>query len=141
MVPLNKKIIGKECLNVISKMPENVKVNYCGYLDNNLLKKIMGKYDLFFFPTLSENFGHVIAEALSENCHVLISDNTPWNDINLQKFGRAFSLNNKEKFVDYIEQIASLSEQEIQQQRIYIKPYWDEHFNLESLKKKLHFYV
>jgi glycosyltransferase involved in cell wall biosynthesis len=33
------------------------------------------------FPTLGENFGHVIAESLSASCPVICSDQTPWNDV------------------------------------------------------------
>lgn len=134
--PIEKEEYWNECKNVISGMPENVKVNYCGYLENDDLQRVMGKYDLFFFPTLSENFGHVIAEAISEKCNVLLSDNTPWNDINNQTFGRAFSLSQKEKFCDYIEQIASLSEDDIQQQRSHISTYWTKHFDFELLKRE-----
>lgn len=134
--PIEKEEYWIECENVISRMPENVKVNYCGYLENDDLQSVMGKYDLFFFPTLSENFGHVIAEAISEKCNVLLSDNTPWNDVNDQMFGRAFSLSQKEMFVNYIEQIALLSEDDIQQQRSHILTYWNEHFNFEELKKR-----
>ena len=32
------------------------------------------------FPTAGENFGHVIAEALSESCPVMCSDATPWTE-------------------------------------------------------------
>ena len=35
-------------------------------------------HDLFVFPTLGENFGHVIYESLMCGTPVLVSDNTPW---------------------------------------------------------------
>jgi len=35
-------------------------------------------YDFAIFPTLGENFGHAIAEALHADCPVLIFDRTPW---------------------------------------------------------------
>jgi glycosyltransferase involved in cell wall biosynthesis len=35
-------------------------------------------YDLFAFPTLGENFGHVIFESLRVGTPVLLSDRTPW---------------------------------------------------------------
>jgi glycosyltransferase involved in cell wall biosynthesis len=37
--------------------------------------------DAFVFPTAGENFGHVIAEALSMACPVVASDYTPWSPI------------------------------------------------------------
>lgn len=133
--PVEKEDYWEECKTMISKLPENVEVRYCGYLESDRLQTIMGKYDLFFFPTLSENFGHVIAEALSEKCNVLLSNNTPWNDVNNQTFGRAYPLEQKEAFCSFIEQIAQLSEDEIQRQRDSIPVYWAEHFDFELLKK------
>ena len=41
----------------------------------------MAANDLFFLPTRGENFGHVIAEALSVGTPVLISDQTPWRKL------------------------------------------------------------
>ena len=38
----------------------------------------MGEADLMVLPTASENFGHVIAEALSGSCPVMCSQYTPW---------------------------------------------------------------
>jgi glycosyltransferase involved in cell wall biosynthesis len=34
-----------------------------------------------FLPSLGENFGHVIVEALSAGCPILISDRTPWRGL------------------------------------------------------------
>ncbi len=36
---------------------------------------------LLFLPTRSENFGHVILEALAAGCPVLLSDRTPWRNL------------------------------------------------------------
>ena len=48
------------------------------------MKKVIetfSKYDVFLFPTKGENYGHVIFEALAGGCIPIISDQTPWNDI------------------------------------------------------------
>src|SRR5690606_22656373 len=42
---------------------------------------------LFLFPTLGENFGHVILEALTAGCPVLISDRTPWRNLKQMEVG------------------------------------------------------
>ena len=39
---------------------------------------IFGKATVFLFPTRGENFGHVVAEALSVGCPVAVAPTTPW---------------------------------------------------------------
>ena len=56
------------------------------------------KYDVFYFPTKSENFGQVIWESLSCGCPVLISDQTPWNNIENHHVGWVRSLSMVENF-------------------------------------------
>jgi glycosyltransferase involved in cell wall biosynthesis len=36
---------------------------------------------------LSENFGHVMVEALSAGCPLIISDRTPWRDLETKHIG------------------------------------------------------
>jgi glycosyltransferase involved in cell wall biosynthesis len=55
-------------------------VTYRGELPHKDVKTTFGSYELFYFPTLGENFGHVIAESLSSSCPVLCLDTTPWTD-------------------------------------------------------------
>ena len=56
------------------------------------------KYDVFYFPTKSENFGQVIWESLSSGCPVLISDQTPWNNIENHRVGWVRSLSKMNNF-------------------------------------------
>jgi len=77
----------KECLAMIQAMPENVQVRYHGAVDHDKVPQIMAKYDLFFLPTLGENYGHVIAEALTAGTPVLLSDTTPWRNLNSDGVG------------------------------------------------------
>ena len=44
-------------------------------------KVIFSQATAFVFPTLGENFAHVIAEALSVGCPVFITADTPWTEL------------------------------------------------------------
>ena len=46
-------------------------------------KKYFGNNDFLILPTKGENFGHVIAESLSASLPVIISQNTPWRNLQL----------------------------------------------------------
>ena len=46
--------------------------------------------DIFLFPTRGENFGHVVAEALSVGCPVLTTPTTIWTDLLTSGGGSVF---------------------------------------------------
>ena len=54
---------------------------YRGALDAADVCRTFAQYDAFVFPTLGENFGHVIAESLSVSCPVVCSAETPWTPV------------------------------------------------------------
>ena len=58
--------------------------------DPESIKKYLVKSDLFISTSLNENYGHSIVEALSQGCPVLISDKTPWKQ--LEKFNAGADL-------------------------------------------------
>jgi len=71
----------RQCQDALHHLPENVTAEYRGMVKNSEVIKVFGNYDLFFLPTLGENFGHVIWEAMIAGCPVLISDRTPWSGL------------------------------------------------------------
>jgi glycosyltransferase involved in cell wall biosynthesis len=72
----------------------------------------MHRYHLFVLPTLGENYGHVIYEALSAGDPVLISDQTPWRNLIEMKAGWDLSLNEKNKFKAAIREAGSWNQEE-----------------------------
>lgn len=132
--PIESKEYWNTCQSFIEdEMPENIQVNYCGFLEKENLRDTYSRYDLFILPTESENFGHAIAEALYEKCPVLISNNTPWNDVNEFGVGRAISLDNIDGFTDYIELIANTTDDELKAIDNKIPDYLRSHFDYASL--------
>lgn len=88
----------KQCQEEIKRLPENVKVEYKGLVDHDHVHEVFSQYDAFLFPTLSENYGHVIAESLIVGTPVIISDQTPWQNLAVAGVGWDISLNNEEGF-------------------------------------------
>jgi glycosyltransferase involved in cell wall biosynthesis len=71
----------RECDEIAVSVPANVRVHHRGALDHSQVLGTIAGYDLLFLPTKGENYGHVIAEALSVGTPVLISDRTPWRGL------------------------------------------------------------
>ena len=134
--PIENPEYWDECKKSMKSAKKNISFNYCGVVERDKIFEVFSNYDIFFFPTLSENYGHVIVEALSAACPILISDQTPWTDINNFGGGYAISLNNKELFKEKIMDIANLNNEEYYMLRIRAKNYIKSKYSLEDLKKK-----
>lgn len=94
----------RECESLIEKLPENIKVVYEGEKKPTEVRRVMAAHDLFFLPTRGENYGHVIHEALSAGLPVLISDRTPWRDLEQQGVGWALPLSSTTVFAARIDE-------------------------------------
>lgn len=88
--PIEDKHYWEKCQSLIKTLPNNITCTYKGIVDPKEILQTFSQYDLFFFPTKGENYGHVIAESLAAGTQVLISDQTPWR--NLDKLGIGWDL-------------------------------------------------
>ncbi|CCU80941.1 Glycosyl transferase, group 1 [Halanaerobium saccharolyticum subsp. saccharolyticum DSM 6643] len=111
--PVDDKDYWKKCQNIITELPKNINARYLGSIKHNKVQQTLAKYDLFFFPTHGENYGHVIIEALMSGCPVLISDQTPWDQLESNNAGWALDLDNKMEFQNVIKKCINLSNSEI----------------------------
>ena len=68
----------KECLYSIDQLPSNIKLLIGDPVPQKQVKNILQKHDAFVLPTLGENFGHTIIEALIAGVPAIISDKTFW---------------------------------------------------------------
>ena len=113
----------RRCQELIKRLPAHVVVCYYGAIDHANVVQTLAKYDLFFFPTRGENYGHVILEAITAGLPVLISDQTPWRNLEAMGVGWDLSLNAEEKFCAVIETQSKLDGGERVTQRQRIREY------------------
>lgn len=106
--PIEDKEYWERSQDEIKKLTENIKVEYKGLVNHDEVHKVFSQYDAFIFPTLSENYGHVIAESLIVGTPVIISDQTPWTDINDSDAGWALSLDSKQEFSQAVQAIVGM---------------------------------
>ena len=67
------------------------------------------------FPTLGENYGHVILEAMMASCPVVISDRTPWLDLEKNNVGYSIPLEDKAKYIKCLQQYADMNTEEFEE--------------------------
>ena len=79
--PMEDKIYWDECEDIIKDVPENIKIQYRGEIEHCMISDIFSQYHAFLFPTLGENYGHVIVESMMNNCLCILSKGvTPWDE-------------------------------------------------------------
>lgn len=112
--PVHVQEYWEECKQELRNLPNNVKWEWKGNLDSENVVETLKLYDVFLFPTLGENFGHVIQEALSAGCPCIISNQTPWQDFESKGVGYVFPLDGKKDFVNAVDRYAIMTQEDFQ---------------------------
>ncbi|MBN2663458.1 MAG: glycosyltransferase [Bacteroidales bacterium] len=99
---INDENYWNECLQIISKMPSNVIVNYKGTINTKNVIDTFSNYHFSFMPSLGENFGHSLLESMIASTPIITSKNTPWQNLEKLQAGWDIDLSNKNKFVDVL---------------------------------------
>lgn len=133
--PIEDEEYWKQCQEEISKLPENVKVEYKGLVDHDHVHAVFSQYDAFLFPTLSENYGHVIAESLIVGTPVIISDQTPWRHLEAAGAGWDVALDEKIDFISAIQNIVLWDEEQMASARNSSVSFAVDHFKLNKLER------
>lgn len=100
--PIEDAVYWGKCQQIIKLLPQNIEVKYRGAITFNQIEEKLSPYHFMFLPTKNENFGHVIAESMSIGCPVIISDETPWRNLEKIKAGFDIPLAQKEVFIEKI---------------------------------------
>jgi glycosyltransferase involved in cell wall biosynthesis len=100
------------CKEIIRSYPANVQVQLAGEIPNHLLPAVIHKHHIFALPTRGENFGHAIFEALVAGKPVLVSDQTPWRNLESAKAGWDISLEEKTRFTEVLQKAISFNQEQ-----------------------------
>lgn len=104
-----------ECKKTIDSLSETVTVELKQNVPHLQVEQLINTHHLFVLPTLGENFGHAIFEALSAGRPVLISDQTPWRNLCEHHAGWDLPLNNEAGFVRVLQEVADMDDETYQQ--------------------------
>jgi len=101
----------EECQGLIAALSANIRVRYWGEIEHERVGQVFAEHDLLLLPTLGENFGHVIGEALASGCPVLISDQTPWRNLEVEGAGWDIPLSETGRFRSVLQQCVDGNEE------------------------------
>lgn len=102
----------RDAVQIIHSLPTNISVSYKGPLEHGRIISTLSKYHFFVLPTLGESFGHIIREALSAGCPVVISDRTPWRNLGPARAGWDIPLENPEEWQRILQYCVDISSSE-----------------------------
>ena len=133
--PIEDKGYWQKCKNIIGSLPDNCKVVCLNEISPDQIRGCFLKSDLFISASLNENYGHSIVEALSEGCPVIISDQTPWKQLEESKAGAELELE-IDLFVDKLNYFKNLSNEEWVEHRVGALDYFKKNIDLDIFRDK-----
>lgn len=134
--PVKDKHYWEACEEQIKKLPPNITVNYYGDIDPGKIVDALAANHVFILPSMSENYGHAIYEALSAGRPVITSNNTPWNKLETAKAGMNVSLTNTTDLVNAIELFAGMSQLEMEEWSNGARIYADGAVDIAQIRKQ-----
>ena len=111
--PLEDREYWEACQQQISLSPSSLKIRYRGEVEHERLYALLHEYDVMLLPTLGENFGHGIIEALDAGLPVVISDRTPWRSLEQAGVGADLSLKDEAAFIRALARYQSMDESDM----------------------------
>jgi len=96
------------CRAFLRELPGNVSAAFHDPVPAGEVPHLLQNYHALFLPTRGENFGHVILESLGSARPVIVSDRTPWQDLQEKKAGFVLPLDQPEAFTKAIESLAAM---------------------------------
>jgi glycosyltransferase involved in cell wall biosynthesis len=116
--PVEDPAYERRCRQQIAALPGNIQVHWCGPVPPERVAETLARYDALFLPTLGENFGHAIIEALAAGCPVVISNRTPWQKLAARGVGWGLPLDSPRKFREVLTRLCVMEEREHEQMRV-----------------------
>ena len=106
--PIEDRAYWNTCRRLAEGFPASLRMHYHGVVPHEDVPTVLSRHHLFFLPTLGENYGHVILEALLAGCPLLLSDRTPWRGLERLGVGWDLPLDHPDLFRKQLEECARM---------------------------------
>jgi glycosyltransferase involved in cell wall biosynthesis len=133
--PLEDLDYYQSCLKITEELPDNVEVTFTGPVKPQEIAIILNESDVFISSSLNENYGHSIVEALGAHKPVLISDQTPWKDLEFHKAGADMPLE-KDIFIGQLNKFSEMNHTEYLSYCKGAKLFFDHNMNPNLFKER-----
>ncbi len=133
----------EECLEMMKNLNGNVRASFKGEIRNADVPLTLFDYHFFVLPTLGESFGHVIVEALSAGCPLIISDTTPWRRLEEKGIGWDLPLSDIERWQEVLNFCLNMDDAEYKEMSVRARNFietWLKDSKVEEATRKVLMY-
>ncbi|QCK87603.1 glycosyltransferase [Phreatobacter aquaticus] len=108
--PIDDTAEWESCKRIIRSLPPGVQARYLGEVAPADVWRHYQAADAFVLPTLGENHGYAIEDAVRAGCPPLISDRTPWSFLGDEAAGFVLPLDDSATWTAAIADIVAMDE-------------------------------
>lgn len=106
--PIEEQAYWKKCERIIEK---DARIQYKGVLAPHEIAQTLQQYHFYILPTLHENYGHSIVEALLAGLPIVISQHTPWRNLQAAGVGADLDLHKTAEWISYLQAALTLPQE------------------------------
>lgn len=134
--PIEDEAYWGACRENAKTLPAHIAFTYKGSLKPEAIGGTLGNYHALFLPTHNENYGHIIVEALQHGRPVILSDQTPWRELEKAKVGFDIPLSNKQGFINAVKTLAGTDQAGFDTMCQACRSYISKALNVEAIKEQ-----
>jgi glycosyltransferase involved in cell wall biosynthesis len=134
--PIEDQEYWEKCQTTMEQLPKNIQIAYKGVVSPTEISKVMRQYHALLLPTKTENFGHVIVEAMQSGVVPIIGDQTPWVNLEEHHAGWDLDLKDIESFTNVINTLYEMDSEEYANLSKSTISFITEKLNMDELKLK-----
>jgi glycosyltransferase involved in cell wall biosynthesis len=120
---------------LIASFPKNISVSEFGALAHEKVTATLDENHVFILPSKGENFGHAIFESWSAGRPCMISDQTPWHNLQNKMAGWDLPLDNKNSWIHALIQAGSWDQSAFNSWCKNSRAFAERHVGQATLKK------
>jgi len=99
------------CEDLLEKLPGSITAEYHGALDHSAVPQVLHEHHFFVLPTRGENFCHSAVESFVNGIPVVLSDATPWLNLNALHAGFDTPLSDRRQWVAVLQRCVDMDQQ------------------------------
>jgi glycosyltransferase involved in cell wall biosynthesis len=108
--PVEDELYWESCQAEVKKCGNNINTEYRGPVNHEELTGLLSHYHFLLLLTENENYGHAIIESMALGCPVIISNRTPWRNLENMKAGWDLELNDTTSIVNRIQSATAMDQ-------------------------------